>query len=207
MTSIVEKFREIPGTCISDAMDGLRNLDPMIKPLKEEYKISGRAFTVRLPAGDNLMLLKAIRDANPGDILVVDAKSFLYTAVAGDFVIGLAATLGLGGIVIDGTIRDILSIKNSGFPVFCKGGTLACSKKIGAGEINVSISSGGTVISPGDIIVGDVNGVTVVPKDSEDSVLKAAIDKLNKDEVRAQNVLGNPEAAARWIDELLGLKN
>lgn len=203
MTSILEKFRKIPATCISDAMDGLRNLDPMIKPLQAEYKISGRAFTVRLPAGDNMMLLKAIREAKQGDIVVVDAKGFLYTAAAGDFVIGLAATLGLGGIVIDGTIRDILSIKNSGFPVFCKGGTLACSKKIGYGEVNVSISSGGTVISPGDIIVGDADGVVVVPKDNEAAVLKAATDKLNKDDMRAQNVLGNPEAAAKWIDELL----
>ncbi len=202
MTSIVDKFREIPATCISDAMDGLRNLDPMIKPLQAQYKISGRAFTVRLPAGDNMMLLRAIREAKQGDILVVDAKGFLYTAVAGDFVIGLAATLGLGGIVIDGTIRDILSIKHSGFPVFCKGGTLACSKKFGAGEINVAISSGGTVISPGDIIVGDADGVVVVPKDNEAAVLQAAADKLNKDDMRAQNVLGNPEAAAKWIDEL-----
>ncbi len=207
MTSIVEKFRGIPATCISDAMDGLRNLDPMIKPLQAQYKISGRAFTVRLPAGDNMMLLRAIREAKQGDILVVDAKGFLYTAVAGDFVIGLAATLGLGVIVIDGTIRDILSIKNSGFPVFCKGGTLACSKKIGAGEINVAISSGGTVISPGDIIVGDADGVVVVPKDNEAAVLKAAADKLNKDDMRAQNVLGNPEAAAKWIDELLKSNN
>lgn len=207
MTSIIEKFREIPATCISDAMDGLRNLDPMIKPLQAQYKISGRAFTVRLPAGDNMMLLRAIREAKQGDILVVDAKGFLYTAVAGDFVIGLAATLGLGGIVIDGTIRDILSIKNSGFPVFCKGGTLACSKKIGAGEINVAISSGGAVISSGDIIVGDADGVVVVPKDNEAAVLKAAADKLNKDDMRAQNVLGNPEAAAKWIDELLKSNN
>lgn len=201
--NIIERFRAIPATCISDAMEGLNNLDPRIKPLKDQYKISGRAVTVKMPAGDNMAVLKAMRQVMTGDILVVDAKDYLYRAAAGDFVVGLAQTLGLGGMVIDGTVRDINSIRNSGFPVFCQGGTLACSKKHGLGEFNVAISCGSAVIQPGDLIVGDADGVVVVPQALAEQVLAAAERKLRKDEERAAKILGNPEAAAQYIDGLV----
>lgn len=198
-----ELFREVPATCVSDAMQGLNNLDAAIKPLKEEYKIAGRACTVKMSAGDNMALLKGIRQAKPGDILVVDAKGYLYSAAAGDFVIGLAHTLGLGGVVIDGTIRDVMSIKQLNFPVFCKGATVACSKKYGVGEINVPISCGGVSVQPGDMIVGDVDGVVVVPQCKEEQVLTAALKKLKSDQTRAERILGNREAALQYIDNLL----
>lgn len=203
MNAIVDKFRTIPTTCISDVMQGLNNLDPAIKPLKEEYIMAGRSCTVKMMAGDNMAVLKGIRQAKPGDILVVDAKDYLYSAAAGDFVIGLAHTLGLGGVVIDGSVRDVISIKNSNFPVFCKGTTVACSKKYGIGEVNVPISCGGAAIQPGDIIVGDADGVVVIPQSKAESVLKAAMLKLQNDQERAETILGNPQDAERYIDSLL----
>lgn len=202
MQDIIQQFYEIPATCVSDAMEGLHNIDPAIKPLRQEYKICGRAFTVKMPAGDNMVLLRAIREAKQGDILVVDAKGYLYAAAAGDFVVGLAHILGIGGMVIDGTVRDIVSISEMRFPVFCKGGTLACSKKHGIGEINVPVSCGGMTVYPGDIIVGDADGVAVIPKDRGNIVLQGARDKLKKDQLRAKEVLGSPEAAAKWLDAL-----
>jgi len=177
-------------------------MDTTIKPLQEEYSVAGRAFTVKLPAGDNMAVLKGIRQAKLGDILVVDAKGYLYSSAAGDFVIGLAQTLGLGGVVIDGTIRDVLSIKALGFPVFCKGVTVACSKKIGSGEVDVPISCGGVSVFPGDIIVGDANGVSIVPQSRADEILRAAVEKMQKDEVRAAAILGNRQAAEEYIDSL-----
>ncbi|MFC7439640.1 RraA family protein [Laceyella putida] len=206
MSSIVNQFKEVPTTCISDAMQGLNGLDPSIKPLKEEYKIAGRAFTVNLPANDNLMFLKAIKEAKPGDILVVDAKGHQYNAIAGDFVVGMAQTLGLGGIVVDGVIRDVAEIKSLNFPVFCKGTTVAASGKAGGGETGVPISCGGVTIYPGDIIVGDVDGVTVVPERMEQDVLKKALEKMAKDEERAGSILGNREAVINYIDRMLAKK-
>ena len=203
MDAIVEGFRKVPVTCVSDAMQGLNNMDPAIKPIKEEYAIAGRAFTVKVPAGDNMAVLQGIRKANPGDILVVDAKGYLYNSAAGDFVIGLAQTLELGGVVIDGTIRDILSIKASSFPVFCKGATVACSKKIGSGEVDVPVSCGGASVYSGDIIVGDANGVSVVPQARAEEVLRAAVEKMHKDEARAAAILGNRQAAEQYIDSLM----
>lgn len=203
MMSIVHEFKEIPTTCISDTMQGLNNLAPSIKPLKDEYRVAGRAFTVKMPVGDNMVFLSAIREAKPGDVLVVDAKGDTYRAIAGDFVVGLAQTLGIAGIVVDGVIRDVEGIKNLNFPVFCKGTTVAASGKAGMGEINVPISCGGTSIYPGDIIVGDADGVVVVPQAREQEILKKSLEKVEFDLKRAEKVSGKREETIKYLDDFL----
>ncbi|WP_103109301.1 RraA family protein [Brevibacillus reuszeri] len=203
MSTIVSQYQNVPTTCISDALQGLTNMDSSIKPLKEEYRIAGRAFTVQMPIGDNLTVLQAIREAQPGDVLVIDAKGDTYRAIAGDFIVGLAKTLGIQGIVVDGVIRDIIGIKQLDFPVFCKGTTVAASGKAGWGQINVPISCGGTSISPGDMIVGDADGLVVIPQSIEQEILTQALDKLAKDQVREASVSGNPDAVRAYLDEFL----
>ncbi|MCM3790262.1 RraA family protein [Domibacillus indicus] len=201
--NIVEQFEGIPTTCISDALQGMNNLSSAIQPLKEEYRVAGRAFTVKMPVGDNLVVLKAIREAKPGDVLVIDAKGDTYRAIAGDFIVGMAQTLGIKGIIVDGVIRDVVGIKELNYPVFCKGTTIAASGKAGQGEINVPISCGGVTIHPGDIIVGDADGVTVVPQEAEEEVLKQSIEKADKDIKRAQKVSGNREEIIAYLDRFL----
>jgi 4-hydroxy-4-methyl-2-oxoglutarate aldolase len=201
--SIVDQFQEIPTTCISDALKGLNNLDSSIQPLKDEYRVAGRAFTVKMPVGDNLVFLKAIREAKPGDVLVVDAKGDTYRAIAGDFIVGMAQTLGIKGIVVDGVIRDIEGIKQLNFPVFCKGTTIAASGKAGQGELNVPISCGGATIHPGDIIVGDADGVAVVPQELEKEVLNKSLEKLEQDIKRAEKVSGKREEVIKYLDNFL----
>jgi 4-hydroxy-4-methyl-2-oxoglutarate aldolase len=203
LENVIQQFGQIPTTAISDATQGLNNLDAAIKPLKEAYKIAGRALTVKMPVGDNLAVLKALREAKPGDILVVDAKADLYRAIAGDFVVGLAQTLGVGGIVVDGVIRDIVAIRQLDFPVFSRGTTVAASGKVGVGEINVAISCGGVGVRPGDIVVGDADGVVVVPQATEQDVLKKALDKMVKDEARARKVSGNVVEILKYLDEMI----
>jgi len=203
MDSIVNQFINIPTTCISDVMDGLNNMHPALKPLKEEYKFAGRALTVKIPVGDNLAVLKAIREANPGDVIVIDAKGDQYRAIAGDFVIGMAQTLGVSAIVVDGVIRDVMGIKKLDFPVFSRGTAVAASGKAGVGEINIPISCGGTAVYPGDIIVGDADGVVVIPQSAEQDILAKSLDKLRKDEVREENVSGNVEAIKKYLDDML----
>jgi RraA family protein len=200
---IAVKFKDIPTTCISDVLKGLNNLDPAIKPLKNEYRIAGRAFTVKMPVGDNLVFLRAIQEAAPGDVLVVDAKGDAYRAIAGDFIVGMAQTLGINGIVADGVIRDIEGIKELDFPVFCKGTTVAASGKAGMGEIRVPISCGGVAIYPGDIIVGDSDGVVVVPQAIEQEVLEKSLEKLEFDIKRAEKVSGKPEEVRKYLEEFL----
>jgi 4-hydroxy-4-methyl-2-oxoglutarate aldolase len=203
LENIIKEFLSVPTTCISDAMDGLNNFHPSIKPLKEAYKVAGRAFTVKIPVGENLSVLEAISKAKPGDILVVDAKGDQYRAVAGDFVLGMAQTLGIGGLVVDGVIRDIVGVKELNFPVFSRGTTVAASGKTGVGEVNVPISCGGVPVIPGDIIVGDADGVVVIPQALEQEILLKSIEKMKKDEIREASISGNPEAIRKHLDQLL----
>lgn len=203
MNSVIEQFKEVPTTAISDVLKGMNNLDPTIKPLKEEYKIAGRAYTVKLPVGDNLMLLKSLKEANPGDILVVDVKGDTYRAIAGDFVVGMMKTLELGGLVVDGVIRDLIDIKGLNFPVFSKGTTVSSGGKTGPGETNVPISCGGAPVNPGDVIVGDVDGVVVVPKDRAEEVLQGAKDKMAKDDEREAKIGGNKEEIMKYVDGMI----
>lgn len=203
MDELVKIFQNIPTTCISDAMDGLNNLHPSIKPLMEEYKLAGRALTVKIPVGENLAVLKAIRETKPDDIIVVDAKGDQYRAIAGDFVIGMAQTLGASGLVVDGVIRDIVGIKALNFPVFSKGTAVAASGKAGVGEVNVPISCGGATVHPGDIIVGDADGVVVIPQSIEQDVLAKSLEKLKTDQVREDKIAGNPQEIINYLDKML----
>lgn len=200
----MKQFYDLPTTCISDALNGMNNLDPSIKPLQDSYKVAGRAFTVKIPAGDNTMVLKAIKEASPGDVLVVDAKGESYRAVAGDFVVSLAQKLGIAGFIVDGVIRDLIGVRSLNFPVFSKGTTVAASFKNGAGEINVPISCGGVSITPGDIIVGDADGVVVIPQADAEKVLEKALAKLKKDEQREASALQDEASARKYLEDLFG---
>ncbi|MBP1155857.1 MULTISPECIES: RraA family protein [unclassified Paenibacillus] len=206
MGNVIDQCKQLPTTCISDAMQGLNHLDPAIKPLKDEYKMVGRAFTVKMPMGENTSVLRAIRDASPGDILVIDAKGDCYRGIAGDFMLGMAQTLGIAGIVVDGAIRDVLGIKALNFPVFCKATTVSASAKTDAGETNVPISCGGVSVHPGDLVVGDVDGVVVIPQRIEQEILNLTLEKMAKDEARAERISGNPDAIKKYLDEVLSKK-
>ncbi len=199
----VEQLQSVSTTAISDVLKGMNNLDPSIKPLQEDYKIIGPAYTVKLAVGDNLYLFKALKEAQPGDILVVDVKGDTYRAIAGDFVVGMMQTLELGGLVVDGAIRDLIDIKKLNFPVFSKGTTVASGSKKGPGKTNVPISCGGASVQPGDLIVGDANGVVVISKDEAETVLQKAQEKEAADEEREAKYGQSKEMIYKYIDGMI----
>ena len=203
MDNHLERFAKLPATCVADGLGGGNSLDWRIKPLREEYTLCGRALTVDMPAGDNDAVLRAIAHAEPGRVLVIDAKGYGQRAVAGEFVIGMARRMGLAGVVVDGCIRDVVGIKTLNFPVFCKGSTPSASVKAGEGSVNVPISCGGVVVRPGDIIAGDADGVVCVPQDREEAVLAAAERKLAKDDARAAEYLKDNESVRRYFAETI----
>lgn len=206
MKETIEQLKSLPTTAISDVLKGMNNLDPAIKPLKETYQIAGEAYTVQLAVGDNLYLLKALKEAKPGDILVVDVKGDTYRAIAGDFVVGMMKTLEIGGLVVDGAIRDVIDIKALDFPVFVRGTTVSASSKNGPGETNEPISCGGVSIQPGDIIVGDANGVVAIPKAEAATVLQKAREKEAADEEREEQYGQNKEMIYQYIDGMVAKK-
>ncbi|MGN4127755.1 RraA family protein [Lysinibacillus sphaericus] len=204
MTKVEVSFKHLPTTAISDATGGHTNLRSDIKPLAEHFKIAGRAVTVRLPDGENDAVLEAIRAANAGDILVIDAKGNMNRAVAGDFVISLAKGMGVQGFVVDGVIRDIAAIRELNFPVFSLGTTVAAGNKNGGGKVNVPIAIGGVTVQPGDYIIGDVDGVLVVPQADAERIVVAAEAKVEKDEMRAQEAhVNGKESIIAYLDKVL----
>lgn len=202
MTTVEQQLAELPVTAVSDALKGQTNLDPAIKPVRDHQRVAGRAYTVKVNAADNKLVVKGIGEAKKGDVLVVDAKGWLKNAACGDFVVGLAKTLGLSGMVIDGVVRDLAGIRELDFPVFCKGTAQAASGRHGTGEMNIPISCGGAAVSPGDYIIGDIDGVTVIPQGQEKAALEGARNKMAKDDEREQAIMGNEEAARAHIRDV-----
>lgn len=203
MSNLIERFYQLSSTCVSDAVKGLSNMDAAIKPVDRNLKVVGRAYTVKLRAADNYMVLKAIKEAEEGDVLVIDAKGYMNNATCGDFIAALAQKMGIAGLVIDGVVRDIAGIRELNYPVFCRGTTTAASDKAGSGEVNVPISCGGVAVRPGDIIVGDEDGVVVVPQERAEEILQQAQAKLQKDIEREQQVLASRETCLAYLEEQL----
>lgn len=199
-----EDLSKLASTCVSDAMDGLGHMNVTIKPLDENWHVVGKAFTVQVPQGENLSILEALDQAELGDVLVVDGKADVHNALAGDFVLGMAKTLGIQGMIVDGVIRDKAASIELGFPVFCKGTVPAAGRKASRGQVNVPIQCGGVIVNPGDLIVADADGVVVVPQEIAEEIKKKSFAKLILDDEREATVNANEASVRKHLAKVLG---
>ena len=173
--SLVAEFAKIETTFLSDAMNRFGGMGGNIRPAEPTMRLAGPAVTVRVAPGDNLMVYKAFEIAQPGDVLVVEARGFTAVAQWGDLTSMVGKALELGGVVTDGSLRDVGGICQVGFPVFAQDWVVPNGGlKDGPGEVNVPVAVGGVPVLPGDIIVGDANGVVVVPRLDAEAVLAKA---------------------------------
>jgi RraA family protein len=173
--AILESLRDIPVSALSDNMHrniGATGLSPYHQPVSQT--MAGTAVTVRSRGGDNLTYLRALEFCRAGDVLVIDAGGDLNNAVIGGILTFYAASIGMAGIVIDGAIRDVAEIRSRVFPVYARGVTHRGPYKDGPGEINVTVSVGGMVVNPGDIVVGDQDGVLAIPQEDAATVIEKA---------------------------------
>lgn len=204
--ALVAALAEMVTPHLSDNMSRLQGAAAAIRPMHGGgAKLAGPAFTVRVPAGDNLMVHKAIDLAAPGDVIVVDAAGVLEQAIIGDIMTSHAAKRGVAGFVIDGAIRDAAELAARPFPVFARGVTHRGPYKNGPGEINVPVSIGGMVVRPGDIIVGDADGVVAVPLADAEAVLAAAREQKKKEEASLAAIAAGT-IDRKWVDETLRAK-
>lgn len=171
---IIEAFRKLPTTIITDAMGRTNAMNAEIKCLIENVKVAGTAITVQCMVGDNILAHQAIYIAEQGDIIVIDAKGHKNTSMWGNIMSTACKMRGIEAVVIDGTIRDKLESKQQGFPVFCCGAVPAGPHKGWGGNINVPIQCGGVSVNPGDIIIGDDDGIAVVPQKHAEAILAKA---------------------------------
>ena len=219
--ALIQRSSQFGSAELADGMKGLgipQNgcLDASILPIDEHTKMVGAAYTVDTKDGDNFPIHVAIYSGKPGYVLMVDGKGYQDTAYMGDLMGGAAKAVGLEGIVIDGYVRDRLGLKGMNLPVYSRGYMQRGPKKVGPGRINAAIQCAGVTVNPGDLVLGDADGVTVVPRDRLEEVLDRAEEKNNY-EINRRKVIAEyeeckaagrtpPELAPKWVTDMLAAK-
>jgi regulator of RNase E activity RraA len=199
---VVARFRELPVANVSDCMSRMTAGGPRVRPLHAGGVLAGPAVTVKTRPGDNLMIHKALDIAGPGDVLVVDAGGDLTNSLVGELMLSYAIKRGIAGVVIDGAIRDLGWIKAGTYPVFAAGVSHRGPYKDGPGEINVPIAIDGMVINPGDLILGDDDGMLCVPYDAVEQVYKDTVAKHAAEQKQMAEIEAGTSSKA-WVDAAL----
>ena len=166
-------------------------------------RLAGPAFTIEVRAGDNLMIHAAISMARPGDILVIDGKADRTCALMGSIMINACKKLGLAGVVIDAAVRDTEELRELGFPVYAVGANPNGPTKFVPGRINWPISCGGIAVNPGDLVVGDADGVVVVERDKAPGLLDAAAKKVAEERARIADIVAGKNLRPGWLEGAL----
>ena len=202
---LIEQFKPIPVANVGDCMSRMYAGSNALRPMHRDGVLAGPAFTVLSRHGDNLMLHKAIDTAQPGDVIVVDAGGDLTNALFGEMMLMQAIKRGIAGLVINGAVRDRDAFLDHNLPVFAAGVTHRGPYKDGPGEIGFPISLYGMNINPGDLILGDCDGVLCVPTDQAETVLEAARAK-NDAEEKQMKAIADGTVDRSWVDKALNDK-
>lgn len=199
---LLQAYKDLPVANVSDSMNRLFAAGPSLRPMHTSGKLIGSAITVKTRPGDNLMLHKAIDMAVPGDVIVVDGGGEISNALMGELMLAYAIKKGVVGFVINGAIRDLDAFRTINLPTFAAGVTHRGPFKDGPGEINVPISIDGMLINPGDIILGDLDGVLSVPLDDAEWILESTLQKQDK-EVKQMAAISEGKNDRTWVDKAL----
>lgn len=198
----VQAFAAIPVANVSDCMTRMTGGGARLRPMHKGGRLGGPALTVKSRPGDNLMIHKALDLAEPGDVIVVDAGGDLTNSLFGELMMSYAVKRGVAGIVLNGAIRDADVIAAGTFPVYAAGVTHRGPYKDGPGEINVPVAIDGMVIQPGDLVIGDADGLLCIPHDDVEQVLAAARDKVALEQRTVANIAAGTHDTS-WIDARL----
>ena len=199
---LLNAFSDLPTGNICDANGRMGAMDYHIKPLNPKWHFVGSAITVRARPVDNLIVYKALSIAQPGDVLVITNDSSTTASIFGEHVASIAKAKGLSGMVTDGLVRDVVGMCAVDLPVFCRGVSPNAPFKDGPGEINFPISCGNIPINPGDILVGDADGVVVVSLEDALVVVKN-LEQIVAKEKKMAETIATGDLIPAWVDELL----
>jgi len=188
-TDLIRAFTQLSTPNISDALGRNGGMDSRIRPAFPGARLAGPAYTVRNYPKDNLMSHYALKNAQPGDVIVVDNGCGTHGSGWGELMSMAAKVKALGGIVIDGTVRDVDELEKIGIPIFAAGVTAEGTVKVTPGGINCPITCGGVCVLPGDVVAGDENGVVVVPGQRAKEVLETALAISEKEKALRKRIL------------------
>lgn len=205
-SDLIESFRGFETPDISDVLNRMYSMSAAIHNVTNDKMLLGSACTAKVFPGDNLMVHKALDIAQPGDIIIVDTCGNGQHAALGDLIANKAKHRGIAGFVVDGLIRDIPGIRQSGVPVYARGATPIGPLHRGPGEINYAISCDGIVVHPGDIIRADGNGVVVIPFEFAEDILA----RLQEQKQRGAQYITDVKQGVfsnAWVDAQLAWDN
>ena len=200
---VVEQAAQFPSSILADVAGRRGALSGRIAPLAPTMRFAGPAVTVEVRPGDNLMIHAALALVKPGDVIVVDGKGDLNSALMGEIMCQQAVALGVAGVVIDGAVRDSEAIRELGFPMFAAGLNPNGPTKNIAGRLNHPISIAGVTVRPGDLVVGDADGVTVVEREKAASLLPLAAEKVAAETKRIADIKSRKALRPGWLDGAL----
>lgn len=198
----VRRAAEFQAAILADVAGRRGTLHGRVKPVAPHMKVAGPAITVEVRPGDNLAIHAALAIAQPGDVIVVDGKGDLSCALIGEIMSTQAAASGIAGIIIDGAVRDADALAAAQFPVFSAGLNPCGPTKSISGRVNYPVSVAGAAIQPGDLIIGDVDGVVVLPRDAVPELLELA-QKKRDTETRRIAAIRNGDIRAPWLEQAL----
>ena len=188
---------------LADVAGRRGGLDGRIAALSPAMRVCGPAFTVEVRPGDNLMIHAAMAMAKPGDVLVIDGKADRSCALMGSIMLNACKKLGLAGVVLDASIRDTEELRELGFPVWAVGANPNGPTKFVPGRINWPVSCGGVTVNPGDLIVGDADGVVVVERETAAMLLPLAAAKVTEEHQRIADISSGKAIRPKWLEAAL----
>lgn len=200
---VVQQASQFASSILADVAGRRGALHGRIAPLSPSMRFAGPALTVEVRPGDNLMIHAALALAQPGDVILVDGKGDLGSALMGEIMSQQAAALGVAAVVIDGAVRDSEAIRELGFPMFAAGLNPNGPTKSVAGRLNHPISIGGVTVHPGDLVVGDADGVTVIEREKAAAMLPLAAEKVAAESKRIADIKSRKALRPAWLDGAL----
>ncbi len=200
---VVAKAAAFPSSILADVAGRRGALSGRIAPLAPTMKFAGPAITVEVRPGDNLMIHAALAVVQPGDVIVIDGKGDLSSALMGEIMCQQAVALGVAAVVIDGAVRDSEAIRELGFPMYAAGLNPNGPTKFVPGRLNHPISIGGVSVKPGDLVVGDADGVTVIEREKAAAMLPLAAEKLAAETKRIADIKSRKALRPGWLDGAL----
>jgi regulator of RNase E activity RraA len=202
----IQSLQGIASSIISDVMGGRLVGTTALRPVnRSSVSVCGNAFTVRVRAGDNLLIHKALDLLKTGDVLVVDGEADITRALVGEIMMTTAHARGAIGFVMDGAVRDIEAFEALGFPCWARGISLRGPYKDGPGNINVPVTVGGMIVNPGDIVIGDSDGIVAVPAALAAEVAAKAHEKIRVEQETLAAIRAGTYSSA-WVDAILKQK-
>ena len=202
--TLIERFRGMPVANIDDCMNRIAAVDAAIKPIGYKGQLLGTAFTVKVAQGDNLMFHAAMDLTKPGDVVVIDAGGFTERAIFGELMAAYCKSRGVRGIICDGAIRDYDGLAEmKDFQVYARSATPNGPYKNGPGEINTPVVIGGRLVYPGDIIVGDQDGVLIISPAIAEQIAHATEEVEKKEAVIMEHIVKDGTYVRPWVAEKL----